>query len=81
MRLKKNIEYIPYTSLFNFPSYSDLETINNPLYEKKIETMFDDLIESYRSLYDVDTEDVSKKKERKMVVRGNVNSTIDPRKL
>ena len=43
--------------------------------------MFDDLIESYHSLYDVDTEDVSKKKERKKVVRGNVNSTIDPRKL
>lgn len=81
MRLKKNIEYIPYTSLFNFPSSINLETVNNPLYEKKIDTMFDDLVESYHSLYDTDTEDVSKKKERKKVVRGNVNSTIDPRKL
>lgn len=55
MRLKSNMEYTPYTSLYNFPSSSDLKTVSNPQYEKEIETMFDDLVESYRTLYDVDT--------------------------
>lgn len=81
MRLKSNMDL--YTSLYNFPSYGDLETVSNPQYEKKIETMFDDLIDSYRETYDVDTDTgmVSKKKERKGTVRKNINSTIDPRKI
>lgn len=81
MRLKSNMDYTPYTSLFNFPSSSDLKTVSNPQYEKKIETMFDDLIDSYREAYDIDTGNVSKKKERKETVRRNINSTIDPRKI
>lgn len=81
MRLRKSMEYTPYTSLFNFPSSGDLETVNNPQYEKKIDTMFDDLIDSYKETYDIDTGEVSKKKERKRVTRSNVNCTIDPRKL
>ena len=81
MRLKSNMEYTPYTSLYNFPSSIDLETVSNPQYEKKIETMFDDLIDSYREVYDIDTGNVSKKKERKEAVRKNINSTIDPRKI
>ena len=79
MRLKSNMDL--YTSLYNFPSYCDLETVSNPQYEKKIETMFDDLIDSYREVYDVDTGNVSKKKEQKKTVRKNINSTIDPRKI
>lgn len=81
MRLKSNMEYTPYTTLYNFPSYSDLETVSNPQYEKKIETMFDDLIDSYREIYDIDTGNISKKKERRETVRKNINSTIDPRKI
>lgn len=79
MRLKSNMDL--YTSLYNFPSYGDLETVSNPQYEKKIETMFDDLIDSYREIYDVDTGNISKKKERRETVRKNINSTIDPRKI
>ena len=81
MHLKRNMEYTPYTTLYNFPSYGDLETVSNPQYEKKIETMFDDLIDSYKELYDIDTGNISKKKERKETVRKNINSTIDPRKI
>lgn len=81
MRLKNNMEYTPYTSLYNFPSSSDLKTVSNPQYEKKIETMFDDLVDSYREIYDIDTGNISKKKERKETVRKNINSTIDPRKI
>lgn len=79
MRLKSNMDL--YTSLYNFPSYGDLETVSNPQYEKKIETMFDDLIDSYREVYDTDTGNISKKKERKETMRKNINSTIDPRKI
>jgi hypothetical protein len=75
------MEYTPYTTLYNFPSCSDLETVSNPQYEKKIETMFDDLIDSYREIYDIDTGNISKKKEQRETVRKNINSTIDPRKI
>lgn len=81
MRLRKNMEYTPYTSLFNFPSSGDLETVSNPQYEKRIDTMFDDLIDSYKESYDIDTGNISKKKEHKRVTRSDINCTIDPRKL
>lgn len=81
MRLKKNMEYTPYTGLYNFPSSCDLETVNNPQYEKRIDTMFDDLIDSYKESYDIDTGNISKKKERKRVTKSDINCTIDPRKL
>ena len=81
MHLKKAMEYNTHTSLYHFPSYSDLETVSNPQYEKKIDTMFDDLIDSYKETYDIDNGNVSKKKERKRVTRSNINCTIDPRKL